>query len=41
MIYKIKERITTNLHDPYRLGYFMCYNDIKQKVALMLIEANL
>jgi len=27
MIYKIKERITTNLHDPYKLGYFMCYND--------------
>jgi len=23
----VKERITTNLHDPYRLGYYMCYND--------------
>ena len=31
MIYKIKERIMTNLHDPYELGYFMCYNDNSTK----------
>ena len=41
MIYKMKKRITTNLHDPYRLGYFMCYKGNLQKVAIMKIEANL
>jgi len=37
----MKDRITTNLHDPYRLGCLCVTVIIIQKVALMRIVANL
>jgi len=37
----MKDRITTNLHDPYILGCLCVTVIIIQKVAIMKIEANL
>jgi len=38
---KIKKRIITNLHDPYKLGHSCVTMIVIQKVAIMKIEANL